>query len=122
MLRGLVLMSNIIACWSHGIRKCIPSSFIVCFTPLIRSNMTPLCPPSTIIIIGCTDEDTASKQCNSCTDWNGEGCEFVNNFGHFIVFVFIQQLLISPGFWDNQRHNLLTRPNGKQSVAREQHL
>lgn len=46
-LRGRERQSKMIGFCTHGMRKCVPSSPTVSWTPLNRSNMTARCPAST---------------------------------------------------------------------------
>lgn len=46
--RGLLRMLNMIGLWTQGMRKWVPSPDTVCNTPLKRSKITALSPPSTV--------------------------------------------------------------------------
>ena len=56
--RGLLRMLNMIGRWTQGTRKCVPSPDTVGNTPLNRSKITALSPPSTV---GKVDENTVAS-------------------------------------------------------------
>lgn len=56
MFLGFVLTSYMIAFWSHGIKKCVPSLTTVSCTPERRSKMTARVPPLTSYIADWANE------------------------------------------------------------------